>query len=169
MENKRNIIGLFILFFAIMSYAQENKKSIPLDRAPKTYTFTLPELQVDSSFITNLSTALFGASEIDNRSEWKHFHLTFEAIDSLNYSIHLTLCNIPARESIGFFQHNKFFYWLGGELPPHIILKKKTEKRFSYKEPIPGPYNNPLWTLTYCSETGKIKTESIEIKVQKEK
>lgn len=159
MVDKRNILGLFILFFVTMSHAQENKKFIPPDRTPNIYTFTLPELQVDSSFIANLNTVLFKKEGcgIDNCSKWKHFHIIFEAIDSLNYSIDLSLWDIPARKSIGFFEYDNFFYWLGGKLPPNIILEKKSKKRFSYKNPIPAAYDPPFWTLIYCSQTGSIE------------
>lgn len=159
MADKKYILGLFIFFFAIMSHAQENKKFIPPEMTPNTYTFALPELQVDSSFIANLNAVLFEkeSCRVDRCSKWKHFHITFEIIDSLNYSICVSLENIPRRKAIGFFEKNKFFYWLGGDIPPNILLEKKSKKRFSYKDNIPAPYDPPFWTLIYYSQTGRIE------------
>ena len=77
--------------------------------------------------------------------------------DSTNYSICLSLWNIPAKKSIGFFEYNNFFYWFDGEIPLNIILKTKTQKRFSYKEPIPAFYDPPFWTLIYHIQTGNIE------------
>lgn len=131
-------------------------------QAQKTHTFALPELQIDSTFITNLNAVIFEKEGcgIKKDSKWKNFFILFKAIDSTSYSICLSLEDIPAEKSIVFFKHNDFYYWLHGEIPPDIILKTKAKKRFSYKEPIPAFYDPPFWTLIYHTQTGNIEFKS---------
>jgi len=157
------IIGLIFVFSAIIGQAQSNK-FIPPDMTPKTHSFVLPELQIDSAFIVNLDTVLFNKndrlmnSRISNpNNKWRHFRIQFEKKDSLSYCIEVSLWDIPAKKSTGFFEHNGYFYWFGGEIPPNIILKTKSKKRFSYKEPIPAPYDPPFWYLIYNGETKNIE------------
>lgn len=151
---------LFLLIGGVtVIQAQKNERFTPPDMAQKTHTFALPELQIDSTFITNLNAVIFEKERcgVEKNRKWKNFFILFEAIDSTSYSICLSLEDIPADKSIGFFEYNGFYYWLHGEIPPNIILKTKTKKRFSYKEPIPAPYDPPFWTLIYHTQTGNIE------------
>jgi hypothetical protein len=160
------VIGLIFVFSATINQAQNNK-FVPPDWTPKKHSFALPELQVDSIFIDNLIIVLFDKNDrymnniMSNPREklWRHFHIQFAKKDSLNYCMEVSLWDIPARESIGFFEHNGYFYWFGDDTPPNIILKKKSKRRFSYKEDIVGFYDPPFWTLMY-----RIPTGSIEVK-----
>jgi hypothetical protein len=154
------IIGLIFIFSATINQAQKNK-FIPPDMMPKTRSFALPELQVDSTFIASLDSMLFHKECLwmDNNSGWRNFYIHFEKKDSLNYSIYIDLWDIPARNSIGFFEHNEYRYWLGGKIPPNIILETKSKKRFSYKENPPMTVDPPLWILMYHSQTGNIEVK----------
>lgn len=157
------IIGLMFLFLSTMSCAQKNQY-IPPDWEQKTHSFVLPELQIDSTFIENLHNILFDKncrvmkSKISNHDKsWQNFLIRFEKKDSLIYSMEVSLLDIPAENSIGFFEYNKYLYWFGGDTPPNIILEKKSKKRFSYKEPIPAPYDPLFWYLMYDIQTGSIE------------
>ncbi len=159
------IIGLIFVFFATMSQAQNNK-FIPPDITSKNHFLFLPEIQIDSAFITNLSTVLFDKNNNDMNSvisnpnnKWRHFHINFEKKDSLNYYIEVSLWDIPAKKSVFFFEYNRYFYWFSGEIPPNIILDTKSKVRFSYKEPNPAPYDPPFWYLIYNGETKNIEIE----------
>lgn len=158
---------LFIISFAIISQAQEKRKFTPPDIKPNIYTFTLPELQVNSIFIANLESVLFDRkchfidSILSNPNEsekLRHFHFQFEKIDSSNYSIIAMLEDFPAIKSVGFSRKNKYYYWFGGILPPNLILKKKSKKRFSYKD-YSGFFTTdpPLWILKYNCQAGYIE------------
>ena len=99
-------IFLFLLIGGVtVIQAQKNEKFTPPEMTQKTHTFALPELQIDSTFITNLNAVIFE----------------------------------------------------NGEIPLNIILKTKTQKRFSYKDPIPAFYDPPFWTLIYHTQTGNIE------------
>ena len=153
-------IFLFLLIGGVtVIQAQKNERFTPPNMTQKTHTFALPELQIDSTFITNLNTVLFSQKGcgVKKDSKWKNFFILFKAIDSTSYSICLSLEDIPAEKSIVFFKYNDFYYWLHGEIPPNIISKTKTKKRFSYKEPIPAFYDPPFWTLIYHTQTGNIE------------
>jgi hypothetical protein len=159
------IIGLMFFFFSITSQAQKNK-FIPPDWKQQTYSFALPELQIDSIFMKNLNVVLFDKndrymnSRISNpNNRWRHFLIHFEKTDSLNYRIVVSLWDIPAIGSTGFYEHNGFLYWFGGDISPNIILGKKSKRRFSYKEDMPGPYDPPFWTLIYNPQTGNIEVK----------
>ena len=121
------------------------------------------ELCVDSVFIRNLNGILFdeeGACWMNCDNKWRNFHLDFEKIDSLNYSIQMMFWNIPVKESIGFYKYNEYFYWLEGDIPPNIILAVKSKKRFSYKEHPPFLIiDPPFWFLMYNSQTGDIEVK----------
>ncbi|GHT46279.1 hypothetical protein AGMMS49965_23740 [Bacteroidia bacterium] len=158
------IIEFLLALLATVSQAQNNNKFIPPESTTKTYSFALPELQIDSMFIANLDTVLFDKndrfmnSRISNpNNRWRHFHIQFEKKDSLNYCITVGLYDIPARKSTGFFEHNGFLYWFGADTPLGIILGTKSKKQFSYKEPIPAPYDPPFWHLIYNKQTGEIE------------
>jgi hypothetical protein len=158
------IIGLIFVFSATISQAQNNKFISP-DMTQKTHSFALPALQIDSIFIANLNAVLFDKNDrymnsiIFNSREksWRHFHIRFEKTDSLNYCIVVSLWDIPARKSTGFFEYNGFLYWFGDDVPPNIILRKKSKRRFSYKEPLPAPYDPPFWYLMYNIQMGSIE------------
>lgn len=83
-------------------------------------------------------------------------------IDSLSYSISVSLWDIPARKSVGFYQYNKYFYWLGGDIPSNIILKTKSKKQFSYRDHLPNTYDPHFWNLCYNPSTGIISEMGIE-------
>jgi hypothetical protein len=164
MESKI-IIGLIFILSTTISQAQNNK-FIPPDMIQKTHSFVLPELQIDSTVIANLAAVLFDKNSryvnsiISNpNNKWRHFHVYFEKKDSLSYCMEVSLWDIPAKESTGFSEYNEYFYWFCGEIPPNIILETKSKKRFSYKEPVPAPYDPPFWYLTYYGETGNIEVE----------
>lgn len=161
------VIGFIYAFSSIASQAQKNDKLIPFDMEQKTYSFSLPELLIDSVFMENLNTVLFDKNDcymnniISNpNNRWRHFHLGFEKIDTLHYCIAASLWNIPARISTGFYENNGYFYWFGGKVPPDIIAETKSKKRFSYKEPIPASYDPPFWYLVYNIKTGNIEIQS---------
>jgi hypothetical protein len=154
------IIGLMFLFSSTMSYAQKDKFISP-DWEQRTHSFALPALIIDSTFIANLDTILFDKNcripLVYNPKRDKHFYIRFEKKDSLIYCIEVSLWDIPAGSSTGFYENNGYFYWFGGEVPPNIILETKSKKRFSYKEPIPAPYDPLFWYLMYNSEMGSIE------------
>jgi|LSQX01.2.fsa_nt_gb hypothetical protein len=161
------IIGLIFIFATTICQAQINSKYIPPDMTAKTHSFVLPELRVDSIFIENLNTALYDKNDrylkniISNPREklWRHFHIQFKKIDSLNYCLEVSLLDIPARKSTGFFEHNGFFYWFGNDAPPNIVLETESKKHFSYKEHLPAPYDPPFWFFMYNVETGNIEVK----------
>ena len=162
MENKI-IICLIFCFSTTIGQAQNNNY-IPPDTTQKTHFFTLPELQIDSTFIANLEIILFDKNDrfmniiiSDPNNKWRHFVIHFEKRDSLNYCIEVSLWDIPAKKSLGFFEQNGFFYWFGGDIPPNIILEIKSNKQFSYKEPISSPYDPPFWYFLYNSQTEELK------------
>jgi hypothetical protein len=157
MEGKM-IMGLLLALSATVSQAQNNNRFIPPDWTPKTYSFALPELQIDSMFMENLNIFIDSiiSKQKDSKS-WRHFHIQFAKKDTLNYMIEVSLWDIPARNSAGFYEHNKYLYWFNVGTPPDIILGKKKKKQFSYKEPIPAPYDPPFWYLIYNKQTGKIE------------
>ena len=160
MDGKKNILVLLFVFSTGISQAQENRAYIP-PPPPETYHFALPELQVDTVFIKNLNTILFdvryGWSGSDNL--FKSFPVNFEKIDSLNYSISVGLWYMPGKNSTGFFKHNEYYYWLGGEIPPNIILETKSIKQFSFIELI-GLFDPPVWFLMYNMQDGSIVFKS---------
>ena len=157
MDVKKKIFLFLLIGGVTVIQAQKNERFTPPNMTQKTHTFALPELQIDSTFITNLNTVLFSQKGcgVKKDSKWKIFFILFKAIDSTSYSICLSLEDIPAEKSIVFFKYNDFYYWLHGEIPPNII--SKTKKRFSYKEPIPAFYDPPFWTLIYHTQTGNIE------------
>lgn len=167
MDGKKRILGLFVILFVSISQAQENKKFNPPEREPNIYTFTLPELQVDNSFIARLDSILLDRKchymdliLSDKNKQMRHFYLQFEKIDSLHYSIIAMLENFPAKKSIGFSIHNKYYHWFGGEIPPNMILGEKTKKQFSYKNHSTfSTTDPPLWVLKYNSQTGYIEVK----------
>ena len=161
------IIGLIFIFATTVCQAQKSSKYKSPDMITKTHSFVLPELQVDSIFIENLNAVLFDKNDhyVNNITSnphgklWRHFHLQFEKKDSLNYCLEVSLLDIPARESIGFFEYNGFLYWFGNDAPSNIVLETKSKKQFSYKEPLPAPYDPPFWFLMYNIETGNIEVK----------
>lgn len=168
MAGNKNIFLLLFIFFVALSQAQENRVFTSPDIIQKNNSFALPELQVDSAFIECFDSLFFVKENyemslmLSNPKDYKkmrHFHIDFKKNDSLNYSISVSLWDIPARKSIGFFEHNEYFYWLGGDIPSNIILKTKLKKFFSYEELGLYTYDPPFWTLIYHSQT-----ETIEIK-----
>ena len=168
MYDKKNILGLFFIFCTIVIQAQDNKIFIPPDMTQEIHSFELPALLVDSIFIENLHTVLFDKScdylnsivSNPRAKSWHHFFIRFEKKDCLNYCIEVSLWDIPVRKSAGFFEYNGFLYWFGYDVPPNIILGTKSKKRFSYKEPIPAPYDPPFWYLAYNVQTGCIEVKS---------
>ena len=116
MDVKKKIL-LFLLIGGItVIQAQKNERFTPPDMTQKTHTFALPELQIDSTFITNLNTVIFEKEGcgVERNSKWRNFFILFEAIDSTSYSICLSLEDIPSEKSIVFFIYNDFYFWLHG-------------------------------------------------------
>lgn len=165
MGDKRFILGLFVMFFAIVAIAQEKNKFRPPDITYKTQSFVCPEFQIDSLFIENLHTILFKegddymSDKVSNPREksWKHFFVYFEKNDSLSYNITVSLWNTPSSRAIGFFQYNNFYFWFSNDVPDNIILETKSKKQFSYKEYLPMIIDPRFWFLTYNSQTGDIR------------
>ena len=59
MDIKKKIL-LFLLIGGVTAIqAQKNERFTPPDMTQKTHTFALPELQIDSTFITNLNAVIF--------------------------------------------------------------------------------------------------------------
>ena len=155
MEGRNYILVLLFVFSAGISQAQENRVYIPPD-PPETYHFAMPELQVDTVFIKNLNTILFNVRYgWSSRTEFRNFLISFEEIDSMYYSIQVMLYINPGRNSTGFFEQNGYFYWLGGEIPPTIILETKSIKQFSFTEYV-GFIDPPFWFLMYNKQDGSI-------------
>lgn len=163
--NANFIIGLILILVSPFCHAQNKSKYIRPKMTAETYSFVAPALLVDSIFIESLNTVLFDKrnyylnniiSEPRNKS-WRHIHIQFYEQDSVNYCLMISLCETPARRSVGFFEQNGFLYWFGKDTPPQIILKIKSKKRFSYKEPLPGFYDPPFLFFMYNRETGIIE------------
>jgi len=166
METKKAILILVVMFFQTLCYAQEKDTVLPPPRnIIRTYTFTLPEVQVDSIFIARLNSILFKKENrymnsllSKKKNISKHFYLVFEKLDSTNYTISVELGSSFIRGAVGFFIHNNFYYWLKGEIPLNLILEKKTKKKFSYREEShPYTYDPSMWTLRYDCKTREFK------------
>ena len=165
MKNEKIILGLLFVFLTTASQAQK-KTYIPPHITQKTYTFWLPELQIDSSFIAKLDTVLFDKNNSymymvissPNDESSRNFIIDFAKKDSLNYCMEVSLWDIPARKTAGFFEHNGFFYWFGNDAPPGIILgSSKSKRRFSYTDRGPVTYDPPFWYFNYNKQTGNIE------------
>ncbi len=124
----------------------------------------MPELRTDSAFMEDLHRTLlenndYLAKMLTNPrdKEWRHCHLSFEKIDSVNYTFVVLVCDIPDKNAIGFLNHKDFTYWFDGEIPIGVVLEKKSMKSFSYKEQEPGPYDPPFWTFRYNLSSKAIK------------
>ena len=148
MDVKKKILLFLLIGGVTVIQAQKNERFTPPDMTQKTHTFALPELQIDSTFITNLNAVIFEKEGcgVEKNRKWKNFFILFEAIDSTSYSICLSLENIPAEKSIAFFKYNDFYYWLHGEIPPNIVLETKTKKGFLTKN-LFRPSTIPLFGL----------------------
>ena len=98
MDVKKKILLFLLIGGVTVIQAQKNEKFTPPEMTQKTHTFALPELQIDSTFITNLNTVLFSQKGcgVKKDSKWKNFFILFKAIDSTSYSICLSLEDIPA-------------------------------------------------------------------------
>lgn len=154
------IIVLILVFSTTISQAQKKKVYIPPDWKTKTHSFFSSELQIDCTFMGRLNTVVDSIISKQNDSKsWHHFHIKFEKKDTLNYDIEISLWDIPAKNSIGFYKHNEYLYWFGVDIPPDFILGEKNIKRFSYKDPFPGPYDPPFWFFTYNRQTGRIEVK----------
>ncbi|WP_320908765.1 MULTISPECIES: hypothetical protein [Bacteroides] len=111
MDVKKKILLFLLIGGVTVIQAQKNERFTPPDMTQKTHTFALPELQIDSTFITNLNAVIFEKEGcgVEKSRESKNFHVIFEMEDSTNYSICLSLWDIPAKKSIVFFECNDFF------------------------------------------------------------
>lgn len=98
MDVKKKILLFLLIGGVTVIQAQKNERFTPPNMTQKTHTFALPELQIDSTFITNLNTVLFSQKGcgVKKDSKWKNFFILFKAIDSTSYSICLSLEDIPA-------------------------------------------------------------------------
>ena len=56
MDVKKKILLFLLIGGVTVIQAQKNEKFTPPNMTQKTHTFALPELQIDSTFITNLNT-----------------------------------------------------------------------------------------------------------------
>lgn len=156
------IIGMLLMVSSTLSEAQKKKLFTPPDMTPKNYTIVVPELQLDSTFTEGMDTILFNKKchwrdrENSDFKSWLYFYIAFIKKDSLSYSIYVELWDTPFQESVGFFKHNEYFYFLYGEVPSNIVLKTKLNKQFSYTVNPPYPIEPPSWRLTYNNKMNNI-------------
>lgn len=160
------LIGLIIVLTSTIGQAQNNSKYQQPDMTVKTHSFLSPELLVDSTFIEKLNTLLFKQDDrymqfllANHHSKTWHIHIQFTRRDSLNYCLVVSVEDIPARRSMGFYEHDGIIYWFGKDAPSNIILGTKASKHFSYKDHIPAPYDPPFMFFVYNSETGILESE----------
>ncbi|EIY64791.1 hypothetical protein HMPREF1071_02007 [Bacteroides salyersiae CL02T12C01] len=135
MDVKKKIFLFLLIGGVTVIQAQKNEKFTPPDMTQKTHTFTLPELQIDSTFISNLNTVLFSQKGcgVKKDSKWKNFFILFEAIDSTSYSICLSLEDIPAEKSIVFLS---IMIFITGYMEKYLLIlyqKLKLKKGFLTK------------------------------------
>ena len=128
MKQKKLILTLRLTFLAGICHAQDNRIFIPPEpyiEGSKNFSFSVPELQVDSAFVDSLNTILFdkkcnAASFYQEDKSWQNFFLFFIKKDSLNYTIRLSLKYHPGRKARGFFERDGYRYFLYGSPPPPI-------------------------------------------------
>ena len=135
MDVKKKILLFLLIGGVTVIQAQKNEKFTPPEMTQKTHTFALPELQIDSTFITNLNTVLFSQKGcgVKKDSKWKNFFILFKAIDSTSYSICLSLEDIPA-ENLQFFLSIMIF--ITGYMEKYLLIlyqKLKLKKGFLTK------------------------------------
>ena len=93
MDVKKKILLFLLIGGVTVIQAQKNEKFTPPNMTQKTHTFALPELQIDSTFITNLNTVLFSQKGcgVKKDSKWKNFFILFKAIDSTSYFLSIMI------------------------------------------------------------------------------
>ena len=166
METGKLFVLLLFIINIITCQSQEKKEIPPPDTNSlfKISDFVSTELRVDSFFAHNLDVVLFdineGMRKLKNDTspnEYLHFSLKFEKLDSLNYSLGISLYDDPWSIDNIFYKIKHFHYWLEGELPPNIMLEKISKKRFKYNWYIfeEGPYY--LCKVGYNIQTGEVK------------
>ena len=167
MENKI-ILGFIFVFFSMSIQGQKTDTIIPPpELKTKKHSFVQTQLQVDSMFMENLRLVLFDKEERkrdsleleESNGILDHFFIRFEKTDSLNYYIHAgsLYCPSDSSKDIGFCEYKGYLYWIKGEIPPNIKLKKTSKKRrISYIEEL-SFYDPYIWLLIYNEQTGSIK------------
>lgn len=135
MDVKKKIFLFLLIGGVTVIQAQKNERFTPPNMTQKTHTFALPELQIDSTFISNLNTVLFSQKGcgVKKDSKWKNFFILFEAIDSTSYSICLSLEDIPAEKSIVFLS---IMIFITGYMEKYLLIlyqKLKLKKGFLTK------------------------------------
>ena len=135
MDVKKKILLFLLIGGVTVIQAQKNEKFTPPNMTQKTHTFALPELQIDSTFITNLNTVLFSQKGcgVKKDSKWKNFFILFKAIDSTIYSICLSHEDIPADISIVFLS---IMIFITGYMEKYLLIlyqKLKLKKGFLTK------------------------------------
>lgn len=135
MDVKKKILLFLLIGGVTVIQAQKNERFTPPNMTQKTHTFALPELQIDSTFITNLNTVLFSQKGcgVKKDSKWKNFFILFKAIDSTSYSICLSLEDIPAEKSIVFLS---IMIFITGYMEKYLLIlyqKLKLKKGFLTK------------------------------------
>ena len=154
--------------------AQENREErtlVPPDFIDTliTYTYTLPEVYVDSTFMDSLNTVLFDKEYmVRYRGSDRHFSLVFFKKKGPYHFIQVELDNSGGGTE-GFFEQNGFYYWFSWYVPRGIILGKTgVEKQVSNTElrrykgddrggvRVSDPYDPTMWFLVYNQETGQV-------------
>ena len=164
MKNKKVLLSFCCIFFVTIIGAQESDSSLFF---VKKHSFVQTQLQVDSMFMENLRLVLFDKEKRkrdsleleESNGILDHFFIRFEKTDSLNYYIDIWSSYYPSDrpENIGFCEYKGYLYWIKGEIPPNIKLKKTSKKRrISYIEEL-SFYDPYIWLLIYNEQTGSIK------------
>ena len=134
-----------------------------------TYTYTVPEVYIDSTFMDSLNAVLFDKKYmVRYRGSDRYFSIIFSKKKTSYQFIQVELDN-RGRGAKGFFEQNGFYYWLGGDVPPNIIQGKTgIEKQTSYTVSrrykgddrggvrVSDPYDPTMWFLVYNQETGQV-------------
>ena len=165
METGKLFVLLLFIINIITCQSQE-KKEIPPPPPfeERTLDFLATELRVDTIFAHNLETVIFDVNERmqslkknTSQKEERNILLEIKKLDSLNYSLDIILMHGPLSINNGFYRFNNFYYWIQGELPSNIILKKGPKKRFKYKYVLIWAWYEDICKVIYNSQTGEFK------------
>ncbi len=162
----RKLFVLLLFIINIGTCLSQEKKKIPPPPPPEedTLDFLSTELRVDTVFAHNLETVIFDVNEImqlykKDISQKKALNIVLELnkLDSLNYYLNIFMSHGPYSTNNGFYKFNNCYYWIDGELPSNIILKKGPKKRFKYKYVLIWAWFEDICKMIYNSQTGEFK------------